>query len=214
MFNQVTTKLISGQFICQVSAPEAFQYLTDPNVRNGKTCAEDIDQYLQRIGMRLSRTESGSAFYTTHSGVDDSGKKAAKQLFADVKNNLRFMVEFLKLVMDATGKDYAVNHGEKFNLSKLMGMISQNPSLIDALRKVANLGKAVSADGNDRSRLEKIVKKLRSDGYVEEMNQEQEIYQFTGKVEYLQDVMKFLAENDQITEEDKAFDNMVVNDEL
>lgn len=214
MFNQVVTKLISGEFICAVSTPAEFQYLTDPVVRDGKTHAEDVAQYVKRIGRKLSNTDSGSAYYCTYLDIDDSGKKAAKVLFAKIKNDQRFMIDFLKLVMDATGNDYSVHHGEKFNMSKLMGQISQNPSLIDALRKVANLGKAVSTDGNDRSRLEKIVTKLRNDGYVEEMNKEQEIYQFTGKVEFLDDISKFLIENDMTSDHDKAFDSMVVADEF
>ncbi|MBD8615026.1 hypothetical protein IFT69_15100 [Pseudomonas putida] len=214
MFSQVVTKLISGQFICAVSHPEAFQYLTDPSVRGGMTHAEDVNQYVFRIGMKLSRTESGQAFFVTWVDIDDLGKKAAKKQFADAKNELRFYVDFLKLVMDSTGKSHSINHGEKFNMSQLMGLISQNPSLMEALRKVANIGKAVSSDGNDRSRLAKIVGKLRNDGIVEEMNKDQEIFQFTGKVEYLQDVVKFVTENDVINAQDQAFDNMVVTDEL
>jgi hypothetical protein len=209
MFDNVVTSLIAGKFICQVSDPAAYDFLYDETIRDGHTRADDVDQYLRRIGMKLSVTKSGGAYYISHMNVDDNGKKAAKLLFTNLKNNIRLVVDFFKLVMDATGKDYSVNPGEKIELNRLMGSISQNPSLLEALRKVANLGKTVAHDGTDRQRLEKVIKRMQAEGYLEEVNREQDIYQFTGKIEYMHDAMEFLMLHDQITEEDEAFDSKV-----
>lgn len=207
MFKEVVTALISGNFVCQVSNPAGFDFLSDTRERDGMTNAEDVDQYIRRIGMKLSVTKSEGAYYVSHMNVDEDGRKASKILFTDIKNNIRLIIEFFKLVMDSTGNDYSVNPGEKIHVNKMMGLISANPSLIEALRKVANISKSFSTDGTDRQRLDKIIKKFRQDGYLEEVSREQEIYQFTGKIEYSNDSIEFLMQNDNISEDDKEFDS-------
>lgn len=208
MFEATVTRLMSGQFICQVSDPVGYEFLTRNDLHNGKTNSEDVNQFLSRVGMKLSTTQSGTAFYCSHLDIDDQGKKAAKALFAELKNNLRLLVDFFKLVMDTTGNDFSVNPGQKLDLNRLGAVISQNQNLVEALRKVALMCKGVGGD-TDRGRLEKVVKKLKLDGYLIDVNKEQDIYQFTGKVEFFHDTLQFLMQHDQISEEDEAFNDKV-----
>lgn len=210
MFEDIVTRLIGGHFICQVSDPAGYQFITNQELVNGRTRAEDIDLFLSRIGMKLSVTQSGAAYYVSYRDIEDKGRKSAKALFSDLKNNLRLLVEFFKLIMDATGNDYAVMPGQKIDLNKLSAIVSQNQSLVEALRKVALQCKGVGGD-TDRSRLDRIVKKLKQDGYLSEINKEQDLYQFTGKIEYFNDAMMFLTLHDDISEEDEAFDDKVAS---
>ena len=208
MVEDIVTRLISGQFICQISDPAGYQYLTSQELVNGRSRAEDIDLFLGRLGMKLSTTQSGAAYYVSYRDTEDKGRKAAKALFSDLKNNLRLLVDFFKLVMDATGNDYAVTPGQKIDLNKLSSIVAQNQSLVEALRKVALQCKGVGGD-TDRSRLDRVAKKLKLDGYLTELNKEQDIYQFTGKIEYFHDCLSFLSLHDGISEEDEAFNDKV-----
>lgn len=200
MFNRIVTQLISGKFICKVSFHDGHNYLSDP------VKFKAVDDYLRQIDLRVGTTESGMAFYPAHADVDDQGKKAAKAIFADMKNNIRPLVSFLDMVMRTTRDDNAISPGEKLELNKMMNIIAQNPSLTEALRTVANQTKSIPIDGSDRKRLELILKKFKNDGYLEEVNKEEEIYRFTGKVDYAKEVNNFLMEHDQISEEDEAFE--------
>jgi DNA-directed RNA polymerase specialized sigma54-like protein len=116
------------------------------------------------------------------------------------------LISFLDLVMRTARDDNAISPGEKVETNKMMNIIAQNPSLTEALRMVANQTKSIAVDGSDRQRLERILKKFKNEGYLEEVNKEEEIFQFTGKVEYVQEVIGFLMQHDQISQEDEAFD--------
>ena len=200
MFNRIVKELLEGAFICGVKSPDGYTYLQDDdNFRK-------VDDYLRLIDLRLSKTGSGMAFFLTHADLDDQGKKSAKALFTDIKNNIRPLVSFLDLIMRTVRDDNAISPGEKLEKNKLMSLIAQNPSLTEALRNVANQTKTVSSDGSDSDRFLKILRKFCKDGYLEEVNREEEIFKFTGKVEFVQEVIIFLMQNDQISHEDEAYD--------
>lgn len=206
MFEATVTRLMAGEFICQVSDPSGFEFLNKVEPVNGLTHREEVDAFLSRIGMRLSTTQSETTFFCSYLDVDDKGKRAARALFSELKNNLRLLVDFFKLVMDASGNDFSVNPGQKLDLNRMGATVSQNQNLVEALRKVAVMCKGVSGD-TDRMRLEKVVKKLRQDGYLVEVNKEQDIYQFTGKIEFFHDTLQFLMQHDKISAEDEAFND-------
>jgi hypothetical protein len=208
MFEDIVTRLIAGQFVCQVSDPEGYQYLCSSELVNGRTRSNDIDLFLGRVGMKLSSTQSGAAYYVSYRDTEDKGRKAAKALFTEMKTNLRMLVDFFKLIMDATGNDFAVTPGQKVDLNKLTAIVSQNQSLIESLRKVSTQCRGVGGE-SDRSRMDKVAKKLKQDGYLAEMNKEQDIYLFTGKIEYFHDTLMFLMTHDEISEEDEEFNDKV-----
>ena len=66
---------------------------------------------------------------------------------------------------------------------------------------LAGLGKGPTGDGTLRGTLERLLKKLRDDGYLVLANPECEIYEVTGKIEYLQEVVDFLMAHQSIPDE-------------
>ena len=52
-----------------------------------------------------------------------------------------------------------------------------------------------------RGTLERLLKKLRDEGYLVLANPEREIYEVTGKIEYLQEVVDFLMAHQSIPDE-------------
>lgn len=212
MFDVVTTKLLSGQFLCGVSTPDEYEYLARDTDNEGNTNAEEVNRFLSRMGFKLSTTPTGSAYFMSWNSGSEEGVKSARQNFAEIKNNHRFLVEFFKLVLDVEGNDYAATPGHTIDLNKMSGIISQNESLISALRNVSSMVKGLSSD-TDRGRLDRIAKKMRQDGYLIEANKEQDLYQFTGKIEYLHAVTQFLVTHDNISEEDEQFQQQVNKDD-
>ncbi len=63
------------------------------------------------------------------------------------------------------------------------------------------MGKGPSGDGTLRGTLERLLKKLRDDGYLVLANPQREIYAVTGKIEYLQEVVDFLMAHQSIPDE-------------
>ena len=62
-------------------------------------------------------------------------------------------------------------------------------------------GRGRSATARCAGTLERLLKKLRDDGYLVLANPEREIYEVTGKIEYLQEVVDFLMAHQSIPDE-------------
>jgi len=191
MFNQVVQSLLAGEFICQVSDHAGFSYLNDPAHQH------EVNAYVGRIGLQLSATRQKGAFFIAHSldgGVD---RKAAKEVFTEIKQSLRPLVSFLDMVMRVMQNDNLLIVGTPIEVNKLMAAIDSNPSFRSDLQTLAMQLK-VSGDGTDRNRLEKVLRVFREKGYLMLSNPEREIYQITGKIEFIQEVIEFLMEHDAI----------------
>jgi hypothetical protein len=206
LFASVVSGLIEGDFICLITDPEGFEFLSSAQLRDGKTNREDVDQYLRRMELRLTTTRDGGAFFAAHADIDGEGKKAAKKRFTELKNNLRPMVSFMEMVMRVTGDDNAISAGQKLDLNRMMARIGANAGLQEQLRKTAADTGITSKDGSDRDRLFRIVKRFKDDSYLRLINPESEIYMFTGRIEWLQEAIEFLMLHDKISEEDSEFD--------
>lgn len=191
MFNQVVQSLLAGEFICQVTDHSGFSYLNDPKNHN------EVNAYVGRIGLHLAVTRQGGSFFVAHhvdGGVD---RKAAKEVFTEIKQSLRPLVSFLDMVMRVMQNDNLLVVGTPIEVNKLMGAIDANPSFRNDLQTLASQLK-IQADGTDRNRLEKVLRSFRDKGYLLLSNPEREIYQITGKIEFIQEVIEFLMEHDAI----------------
>ena len=195
MFEQVVTLLLSGEFICNVRYPDAWRFLEDEARR------KDVDAFLGRLGRRLASTRQGGAWFAAYRQIGTTERRAMRETFADIKHNLRFLVGFFVHVMQALRQDHALAPGSIIEANRLMAAIDENPNLRGELQALAGLGKGPVSDGTLRGNLERLLKKLRDDGYLVLANPEREIYEVTGKIEYLQEVVDFLMAHQSIPDE-------------
>jgi len=124
-----------------------------------------------------------------------------RETFADIKHNLRLLVGFFVHVMQALRQDQFLAPGSIIEANRLMASIDENPNLRGELQTLAGLGKGPTGDGTLRGTLDRLLKKLRDDGYLALANPEREIYEVTGKIEYLQEVVDFLMAHQSIPDE-------------
>ena len=195
MFEQTLTLLLAGEFICAVRYPDAWRFLEDAGQR------QEAEDFLARLGRRLTHTRQGGAWFAAYTQIGTDERRAMKDGFADIKHNLRLLVGFFVHVMQAQRQDQFLAPGSIIESSRLMAAIDQNPNLSDELRALAGLGKGPSGDGTLRGALDRVLKKLRDDGYLVLANPEREIYEVTGKIEYLQEVVDFLMTHQSIPDE-------------
>jgi hypothetical protein len=195
MFESVVQSLLAGDFICPVSNHEGYFFLNEQDNQN------TINDYLGKIGLHLAKTRHGGAFFAAHNVTGKPENRAAKEVFTDIKQNLRPLVSFLDMVMRVMQSDDFLAVGTVIEVNKLMGAIDANPSFRNDLQSLANQIK-IQAD-TDRNRLEKVLKNFRDKGYLILSNPEREIYQITGKIEYIQEVIEFLMEHDAIRDEEE-----------
>lgn len=208
-FSRTVTSLLEGQFICPVTDPDGFQFLSNDQPNSGKTNQTKVDDYLRQLELRLTLTKDGGAFFAAHADIDIDGRKAARKRFTELKNILRPMVSFLEMVMRMAGDDGAVSSGQKLDMNRMMARISENASLTEQLRQTAIDTGIVSKDGSDRDRLNRIIAKFQKDGFLRLVNSESEIYMFTGRIEWLMEAIEYLMLHDKISEDDAEFEKRV-----
>ena len=188
-FETAVRLLLSGEFICSVSHPEEFRYLKDDGVRT------EIDQYLLRIGRKLTTTSHGSGYFLAFTHCGETERTAIKAQFSEIKGTLSAVATFFRLVMRSTGREDLLMHGAMIESSVLMAQIDQDPALRNGLQTVSNLFK--QNEGSNRQVFDRILGRLRNSGYLQLVNAERGLYQVTSKVEYLLDIIRFLQENDE-----------------
>lgn len=195
MFERTLTLLLSGEFICGVRYPDAWRFLEDQGKRH------EVDTFLGKLGRRLARTRQGGAWFAAYKEIGADERRAMRDGFADIKHNLRLLVGFFVHVMQALRQDQFLAPGSIIEANRLMAAIDENSNLRSELQALAGLGKGPTGDGTLRGTLDRLLKKLRDDGYLLLANPEREIYEVTGKIEYLQEVVDFLMAHQSIPDE-------------
>jgi hypothetical protein len=191
MFEEAMPLLLSGHFICEVRYPDAYRFLaTEANQK-------DVNAYLARIGRSLVTTEQGGAWYAAYERIGPDEKRAIKDEFTRIKQKIRFLVEFFVKAMRASGLEVFYSRGDKIEAHALMATIDGNPALRAEFQALGTVGRGGATDGKLKGNLDRQFGQLVDDGYLIVANKEREIYQVTGKIEYLAEVAQFLmtAEN-------------------
>lgn len=192
MFKEVVTRLLEGAFICNVAYPDLYAYLEDEAARR------EVDGYLARLDRRLASTPHGEAYYAAHASVGPKERSEIRSLFKEIKHDLRPVLAFLNLVMQAQRADVTLGPGDVIEFHTLLTQVSENPHLGEALRGFSKLGNEFAAsDASPRSMLDKILQRLGKNGYLIN-DAEHDRYHVTGKINYFYEVMNFLAENEEI----------------
>ncbi|MBK1704723.1 hypothetical protein [Halochromatium glycolicum] len=89
-----------------------------------------------------------------------------RETFADIKHNLRLLVGFFVHVMQALRQDLYLAPASIIEANRLMAATDENPNLRGELHALAGLGKGPGGEGTLRGNLERLLKKLRDDGYL------------------------------------------------
>ncbi|XZG69061.1 hypothetical protein ACTSKR_10395 [Chitinibacteraceae bacterium HSL-7] len=195
MFDQTMTLLLSGEFICEIRYPEPFRYLADD------ASQKDCNAYLARIGRTLACTELGGSWYASYAAMGDDERRFIKTEFTKMWQRTRFLVDFFGKAMRASNKEEYYSRGDKIEFHALMAAVDGNPGLRAEFQNLSRLTGGSTSDGKLRSLLTNCFKELVSDGYLVVANAEREIYQVTGKIEYLTEVAQYLMTTSNISDD-------------
>lgn len=195
MFKSVAIKLLEGAFICRTTWPDLFFYLEDETVRN------KVDAYLGQIGRSLTLTAHAEAYYATYRTVGQDERTEIRALFREIKNDLRPVLGFLNLIMQAQGSDRVLMPGDVISFPKALLSISESPHMSELLRGFSTQGKDFSAgDASQHKSLERLLQQMEKRGYLL-ADRQADRYQITGKIDYFYEVADFLAENEHALRE-------------
>ncbi len=186
MFKQVAESLLSGQFICPTAFPEAFDYLSKAeNFRK-------VDAFLSQLERQLCTLDGDEIYYAAYAQIDNNNRGLIKEAFSELRSQLRPVVEWMDMVMTATGQDMPIRARDEIRLHKLLNMIEQEPSLCEQMNRLTQTGLFKTNKTNITDQLSWILQKLEQCGYLVKPNPQGALYIVTGKMNYLHQIIAFL----------------------
>ncbi|MCY1165263.1 hypothetical protein D9M73_51660 [compost metagenome] len=195
--------LAKGDFICSVHFPEEFDALQDPM---GRTKASE---WLQTIGYRLARLSDEGAFFMAYEVPTVEMRNRFREDLKTIRNRLEPYVGFMETLRQAQGRNPQIQAGDVVWLTEISEEVRRSALLERRLSDMRDLADARVADGGATlHRVQRMFNLLENEGYLVETNATSKGYTFTGKVEYLYQLIAFIAENTPHLSDDEVVDQI------
>ncbi|MBY5991303.1 hypothetical protein [Ferrimonas balearica] len=195
---RVIEALLGGAFICRISDESAWTLLGDESRR------AQINDHLAILNRKVSAAAGDTVYFCSYVDLGEEERKAITGQFNDMTANLQPLVHFMVLVQEAGAGDEPLAEGVRVRLNELQSTIEDVPALSEQLGKIARFRLFNSTSTSVDGQLKQVFKRLCELGYLVRPNLEKQIYQATGKVEYLYEVLRFIDENEALALEQKA----------
>jgi hypothetical protein len=185
---KLVTRLLEGDVICPWSQPALARLLENPDIQHR------INRWVQDLEMKLSETRSGTGMYLTYEGWNPQVKSAAKENFSKLIKDLRFYTQALELLMSSLHPDASFVPGEEIRFNNLLSQIDQSTTLQSQLAGLPSSKKHEAL----RDQLESLFSRLKKEGLLVEANTLHSIYQITARMDLIQEMLEFIAENEAL----------------
>ncbi|WP_371438313.1 hypothetical protein [Polaromonas sp.] len=194
-------RLTEGRFICPIRYPEEFAALESTEAQ------AKADEWLGEIGYRLARLGEDGAFFMAHRVVTAEMRAQVLQDMRQVRNKLEPVVSFIETIRLA---QHRVHPGDVFFESEISDAVRQSPLLERRLQEMRDITGARITDSS-LDRVRRMLQLLQADGYIVETNASLKGYTFTGRVDYLYQLIGFIAANSPSMTDDGVVDQIDEN---
>jgi hypothetical protein len=195
--------LAKGEFICSVHFPNEYEALQDPSGRKKAT------EWLQDIGYRLARLSDEGAFFMAYEVPTLEMRNSFREELKIIRSRLEPYVGFMETLRQAQGRNPQIHAGDTVWLTEVSEKIRNSSMLERRLSDMRELTDArIAESGATVHRVQNMFNRLVNEGYLVETNTTSKGYTFTGKVDYLYQLIAFIAENTQHLSDDEVVDQI------
>ncbi len=194
-------RLAEGRFVCEMRYPEEFAVLQEAEGRRR------ADAWLSAIGYRLARLSEDGAFFMAHAVVTPALRLRLRDELRAVRGKLEPVVGFMETLRQSQGRSPHIHAGDMLWESEISEAVRASPLLERRLLDMREIGGArVSDSAIDRVR--RMLAHLQNEGYIVETNPTSKGYQVTGKIDYLYQLIGFIADNTAQLSDDDVVDRI------
>lgn len=200
-FESALRCLREGEFVCAVHFPAEFEVLKDPQAR------QRADEWLGVVGYRLARLSDDGAFFMAHAIVTKEMRDRFRDELRSVRSRLEPVVGFFELLRQSQGRDPHVHAGDMIWEAEVCEQVRGSSLLTQRIMDMRDISGVRLTDAiNDRVR--RMLDQMVSDGYMVQSNPANKGYQITGKVDYLYQLIAFIAANSPHLSDDDVVDQV------
>lgn len=195
---RVLELLLSGAFVCQISDEDAWRFL-----KTGSN-SDKTEQHLNLLNRTLATAADGDVFYAAYQMLGDNERRHLSSQFQEISSHLMPLVEWLLLVLQASGTDIPVSQGSAIRLNEMQSTLEDTPAFAEQLGKISHYRLFGSTSTNVEGQIKQVFKRLTDLGYLIKPNQDKQIFIATGKIEYLFEVIRFIDETESLSLAEQA----------
>jgi len=186
---EIAKKLLDAGVICVFADHENYQRLVQDN-----EIQESVENILASLGRKLVQSESGNAFYAVNAELNPDTKKEAKEHFRFLVRDARYYLDILEYFAESCEQDIYIQAGDKIHFSDMARALTHSNSLQEKLKRL--LGNRADSD------VSKMASRLLEDLVKSKLlilkDPQKLIYQFTGKLELIQQGLIFIVEQNRL----------------
>ncbi|GAA4893527.1 condensin complex protein MksE [Ferrimonas pelagia] len=195
---RVIEALLKGNFICRISDEAAWELLKNDDKR------QQVKDHLAILNRTVTSAAGDTVFFCSYIDLAEDERKVIGSQFNELVGSLQPLVNWMVLVQEAGAGDEPLSEGVRVRLNELQSTIEDVPALSEQLAKIARYRLFNSTSTSVDGQLKQVFKRLCELGYLIRPNVEKQIYQATGKIEYLYEVLRFIDETESLALEQKA----------
>ncbi|BDY05758.1 MULTISPECIES: condensin complex protein MksE [unclassified Ferrimonas] len=192
IFKQTVEKLLAGAVICQTAYPDEFEYLQAP------ANAERVHEFLSQLDRSLTHFETAAAFYCSYDKVDDSNRKGITQLFSSMRSYFRPMVEWLDMLLRATGNDAPLHAKDSLKFTSLLEAFEHDQTLAEQLRRLTTMPPFKTNRVEIRDQLGTVLSKLEEMGYLVRHAPGSNTWYATARFDLIYLLIEFLNDSEKL----------------
>jgi hypothetical protein len=189
-------RLLAGDFICQISEPDAFRQLQQEQTQ------QDINHYLRPLNRRLAQSSDGSVYFLAYHELNKSARDHLSQQFSQTMQSLLPVLEWMQLVQEALGRDGALSAGDTIKLQEFVLKTEDNQSLRHRLQQLAADRFFNSQSEALDNQVKQVFRRLKEHGYVLQPHSERQYYVVTGKIDHLIELIRFIRDEEHLPVDD------------
>lgn len=182
----LTWHFLKGGFINADADSVFFQFLND-NEQNVAL----INNVLGTLGLKLAKTSNDRTWYPAYARLNDASRAQVTETLAENKKKLRHVVIFLRLTMTAIG-GAEPSGGRTFRASTLSEAIHSNANLGDSLKHLCS--RLPVSNDSIQGMVTAMLKWAERNQLVVVADAAHGEYRFTGKVDWINDMIASLDE--------------------
>ncbi len=193
MLRETIERLLKGEFICKITCPDSVKDLEDENIR------PQIEAVLDLMNRKLTSTANKSAYFAVWKNLENKNdKESIKREFQNFRDQLRPIVEFVLAVMDCNTRDHPLVPGDQITEAEITAKVQSNQFLVDEFKRVQQLIFKRGTNDPIPEMIHAILDKLEKFGILKETIQGSRIFSFTGKIDYVYEVLEYIDAHENI----------------
>ncbi|ANO35478.1 hypothetical protein A6E01_19895 (plasmid) [Vibrio breoganii] len=186
--SRVLELLLKGTHICQWAHPKAHKTITDEQ--------QKIKMALSFHDLRLYQTERSGTYYVVYKNINSATGASIRKQQTEIHTALRPIVALIALISETTHSDSVITAGSEFSATRFSDHVTNSASATEKLNTICKhpsvKRKKNLSTISDKSRL--VIDFMVRHGLIVLAHTEREIYQVTGRIDYIYATLNFLDE--------------------